>query len=279
MKTFANNLQKVQECCFFTCFSGVHLASKINNVQHWIDGIKIVLQKEKRRQIYMKVVPVISILLMILVFSAFMTNPSFNGITPGCAGGGCHSLQSGLISVTPLNNLQLQVAVSGVSAGKEVAGELVNANNQVVHFVNSTNDNPFILTAPQTGQYTVNAGFKSPALRWSSATINLSPTTLNIPTPTATGSTIELFPNHPNPFNLETVIRFSLPRPARVELEVYTVHGQLIKRLTGGHLPTGIHSLKWNGRDDEGRPCPSGIYLFQIKSDDHRVVRSMILSK
>jgi hypothetical protein len=227
----------------------------------------------------MKILPALTILLFVLSFYAFMSNPSFNGNSPGCAGGGCHSLQSGLISVTPLNNLQLQVTVSGVTAGKEVAGELVDSNDQVVHFINSTQNNPFILTAPQNGQYTINAGFKNPALRWSSTTIYLSPTNLNIPTPTNTSSTIELFPNHPNPFNLETVIRFSLPRPARVELEVYTVHGQLIKHLTSGHLPAGIHSLKWNGRNNDGLPVPSGVYLCQIKSGEQRLVRSMILSK
>jgi len=227
----------------------------------------------------MKVHTLIYMLSVLMLSSIAFVKPSFNGTTPGCAGSNCHSQQTGIVSLTPLSNLQIQVTVSGVQSGKKVAGELIDANNNVVDVIDQTTANPFILTAPQTGNYTVNAGFKDPSEQYGTANISLAPTGIQIPTPVRALTTFELYPNHPNPFNSETIIRFSLPKAARVELTVYNVHGQFIRHLTDDQYPAGIHSLRWNGRDEEGRPCPSGIYLYQIKSGDHRVARSMILSK
>jgi len=214
-----------------------------------------------------------------LALSAASTNPSITGATPGCSGGNCHNLQPGIISLIPLTNLQIQVMVSGVKSGETVAGELVDGNNNVVDVIDQTTTNPFILTAPQVGTYTVNAGFKEPSRAFGTADISLTPTGIQIPAPAHALNTFELYPNHPNPFNNETIIRFSLPKEARVELSIYNVHGQFIKHLLDELYPAGIHSLRWNGRNDDGLPCPSGIYLCQIKSGDHRLVRSMILSK
>ena len=227
----------------------------------------------------MKVHSLIYIALVLLLSSIALVKPSFNGTTPGCSGGGCHNLQSGIVSLTPLTNLQIQVTVSGVQSGKRVAGELVDGNNNVVDVIDQTNTNPFVLTAPQVGDYTVNAGFNDPSRVYGSANISLTPNGIQIPAPTRALTTFALYPNHPNPFNNETIIRFSLPKEARVELTVFNIHGQFIKHLTDELYPAGIHSLRWNGRDDDGLPCPSGIYLCQIKSGDHRLVRSMILSK
>ena len=39
---------------------------------------------------------------------------------------------------------------------------------------------------------------------------------------------LELFQNHPNPFNPTTTIRFDLPEKARVDLSVYNLVGQQI---------------------------------------------------
>ena len=111
--------------------------------------------------------------LMLILFSPFnYAEPGFNGSTPGCGGSGCHSVQAGIVTLTQLSNNQVRVTVSGTSS--RVAGELVNVNGSVVAAINSTSTNPFILTAPSPGIYTVNAGFKNPSLRWASAQIDLT---------------------------------------------------------------------------------------------------------
>lgn len=91
---------------------------------------------------------------------------------PGCAGSGCHTSEGGIIKAEVLNNLQVRITVTGTTS--KVGGELVDASGNVVAVINSTSSNPFTLTAPSSGTYFVNAGFKNPSKKWgtTSAIIN-----------------------------------------------------------------------------------------------------------
>ncbi len=225
----------------------------------------------------MKVQFFIYISLLLSFSTTFLAQPSFN-TGPGCSGGNCHNLNTGALTLTALNNLQVSVKVNGVSGGKRLAGELVDANNNVVDVVNNTTSNPFILTAPQVGAYSVNAGYKSP-LNYGTATVEFTATSINIPTPSNARNTFELYPNHPNPFNHETIIKFSLPKTAQVDLTIFDINGRYIRQLASQYFPAGIHSLRWDGRNDQGSLVASGTYLCQIKSGEQRAVRSVIFAK
>ena len=105
----------------------------------------------------------------ILIFAVFtslflitFTNsqPDFNGTAPGCGGSGCHTSEAGIVTAEVLDNFQVRITLTGTTSN--VAGELVDAGGNVVAVNNKTSSNPFILTAPSAGTYTVNAGFKSP---------------------------------------------------------------------------------------------------------------------
>jgi cytochrome c peroxidase len=67
--------------------------------------------------------------------------------------------------------------------------------------------------------------------------------------------------NYPNPFNAQTAIAYELAQPAQVEIRVYNVLGQPLRRLFLGWQPAGSHLIYWDGRDDAGRPVSSGPYL------------------
>jgi len=114
----------------------------------------------------------IAIALSLLVIPYVLSEPSFNGSSPRCAGSGCHSFSDGIVSVTVLNNFQVEVLLSGTTS--KVGAELVDENGNVVAFINSTSSNPFILTAPSEGTYTVNAGYKNPSRDWDSTLVTLS---------------------------------------------------------------------------------------------------------
>lgn len=122
----------------------------------------------------------LSVALAMIIIPVILSRPDFNGTTPGCSGSGCHTLQSGLVSATVLSNQQVQITLSGATG--KVAGELVDANGTVVAVINSTSSNPFILTAPSSGTYTVNAGYKSPSYKWGTTTVEI------ISAPSAPGS-------------------------------------------------------------------------------------------
>ena len=119
-----------------------------------------------------KISLLIAAIIVVLIIPLLLSQPSFNGSAPGCSGSGCHTLVDGIVSVTALDNLQVEITLSG-NTGK-VAGELVDQNGNVVTFVNSTNSNPFILTAPSAGTYRVNAGYKNPSRRWDSSMVSVT---------------------------------------------------------------------------------------------------------
>jgi hypothetical protein len=76
----------------------------------------------------------------------------------------------------------------------------------------------------------------------------------------------ELFSNYPNPFFKETQIEYQIPVPCDVLINVYNIHGQLIKTLVNENLPSGRHAIQWDGSDRNGNLIPSGIYVVQMKA-------------
>jgi hypothetical protein len=71
----------------------------------------------------------------------------------------------------------------------------------------------------------------------------------------------------PNPFRARTSLAFTLPRPGAARLEVFDVGGARVRTLRAGHLQAGAHSLGWDGRDDAGRPVPSGLYGLRLVAE------------
>lgn len=197
-----------------------------------------------------------------------ISKPSFNGTTPGCDGGGCHTLEEGKVSVLVTDSL-IQVTVTGTSG--DVAGELVDAGGTVVDFIDVTSSNPFTLTAPGPGDYTVNAGHSGP-LRWDSSSVTISATDVGENPLSLT--VFKLYDNYPNPFNPSTTIRFSLPQRSEIELVVYDALGNQIETLLTGDHEAGTYEV-----DFDATGLSSGIYFYQIRSASFTETRKLVLMK
>ena len=89
----------------------------------------------------------------------------------------------------------------------------------------------------------------------------------------------KLYQNHPNPFNPETTIRFSLPKKNQVELTIYNILGQKIRNLIYHNYPAGEHIVKWDGRDDYGNIINSAIYIYKIRAGVFTDIRKMTFMK
>ena len=90
-------------------------------------------------------------------------------------------------------------------------------------------------------------------------------------TPTGTDAveppSFRLTGNHPNPFNSETTITYSLSSPSKVDLRIYSVTGQQVRTLDSELHGAGTSSSIWDGRNDLGVPVASGMYYAVMRSD------------
>ena len=83
--------------------------------------------------------------------------------------------------------------------------------------------------------------------------------------------------NYPNPFNPQTNIDFSVPSAQNVTLEVYSLLGQKVKTLVDGHIEAGVHTVLWNGTNDNGVDVPSGVYFYRLSSDTFTQTNKMVM--
>jgi len=86
-----------------------------------------------------------------------------------------------------------------------------------------------------------------------------------------------LYANVPNPFNPVTKITFSMEEDANVNLSVYNVAGQLIRRLVNGYRLKGLYTEMWDGKDNNGNLVASGIYFYRLKTDSFSSSKKIVL--
>ena len=93
----------------------------------------------------------------------------------------------------------------------------------------------------------------------------------------AAPSTVALGANYPNPFNPATTIPLAVPAGAgEVDLTIYNVLGQPVRRVWNGPLAAGEHRLGWDGRDEQGQSVAAGVYLMRLHVGDHTRIRKMV---
>ena len=85
------------------------------------------------------------------------------------------------------------------------------------------------------------------------------------------------FHNYPNPFNAGTSIKFRLGRDANTSIYVFNNRGQKVLTLAQQYYPAGVHSIKWDGRDQRGNEVASGIYYLTISTNKFKSTKKMML--
>ncbi|NQV19370.1 MAG: T9SS type A sorting domain-containing protein, partial [Armatimonadetes bacterium] len=82
--------------------------------------------------------------------------------------------------------------------------------------------------------------------------------------------------NYPNPFNPNTTIYFTAED---AEICIYNIKGQKVEQFVRNQLPSGQHSVVWDGRDESGELVSSGIYFYKLKAGNLEKTKKMILLK
>lgn len=84
---------------------------------------------------------------------------------------------------------------------------------------------------------------------------------------------------YPNPFNPDLTIRYGLQTPTQTEIYITNTKGQLVKTIHSGHREAGFYTYLWDGRDNLGRQCSSGLYLIRMQAGKQSFTRKAILAK
>lgn len=109
--------------------------------------------------------------------------------------------------------------------------------------------------------------------KFTSEPIGIHPVSTEIP------KQFTLFQNYPNPFNSETKIRFEIPSVNQrnafdTKLIIYNALGQEIVTLVNEQLQPGVYEVNWDASD-----FPSGIYFYELKTDDFTQTKKLVLLK
>jgi hypothetical protein len=83
-----------------------------------------------------------------------------------------------------------------------------------------------------------------------------------------------LLQNYPNPFNPNTTIRFRIPEPNLVKLEIFNILGQQVRTLVNDFYEAGTHHVRFNSSG-----LSSGVYFYRIESGNYIDVKKMLLLK
>ncbi len=111
----------------------------------------------------------------------------------------------------------------------------------------------------------------------------------------------ELSQNYPNPFNPVTRIQYTVGSrqaplhtthgkaadgsqfivhsPVHTTLTIYNILGQKVRTLVDELKSAGNHEVIWDGKDENAKEVTSGIYFYQLKTEDFTATKKMILLK
>ena len=80
--------------------------------------------------------------------------------------------------------------------------------------------------------------------------------------------------NYPNPFNVSTTIRFGLPEPQPVKIQIFDITGRRVTTLRNQEFSAGYHNVIWNASENA-----SGVYFCLITTPNRRMTQKMVLLK
>jgi photosystem II stability/assembly factor-like uncharacterized protein len=86
--------------------------------------------------------------------------------------------------------------------------------------------------------------------------------------------TVNLLQNYPNPFNPGTTIAFELSHPAEVRIFVYNLLGEQVAKVAENPYSAGRHQVAFTADN-----LPSGVYFYELKTENTVKLKKMVLLK
>jgi hypothetical protein len=80
--------------------------------------------------------------------------------------------------------------------------------------------------------------------------------------------------NYPNPFNQSTTITYTMPQEGRVTMKIFDILGNEIRMLINEERQAGRYVVNFNAA-----MLPSSLYFYELRVNEYRAIRKMILLK
>jgi len=80
--------------------------------------------------------------------------------------------------------------------------------------------------------------------------------------------------NYPNPFNAQTIIKYSIAEKLQVRLEIFDLLGRQIENIDDGEKAPGRYQITW-----DASAMPSGIYFYRLNAGNENKTGRMVLLK
>ncbi|MCA9758859.1 MAG: T9SS type A sorting domain-containing protein [Candidatus Eisenbacteria bacterium] len=89
----------------------------------------------------------------------------------------------------------------------------------------------------------------------------ITPPTSQVPDEEVREHGTRIEPNLPNPFADWTLLIYRVEEECEVFFSIYDVNGREVAFLDAGVQSAGIHSIRFDARNEQGQPLPAGIYF------------------
>jgi photosystem II stability/assembly factor-like uncharacterized protein len=80
----------------------------------------------------------------------------------------------------------------------------------------------------------------------------------------------------PNPVLENADIAFSVPVNDLISLQMYDAKGSLVKNLIEDRKHKGHYLVRWQGKDNQGKYLPSGVYFCHLKTSKESITKKII---
>ena len=87
-------------------------------------------------------------------------------------------------------------------------------------------------------------------------------------------SQINLLNIYRNPFNTTVNFNIEINSPGQININTYSINGNLIESIYDGFISSGTHSFQWNAVN-----YPSGLYIINLTQDKNSISKKVVLLK
>ncbi|MDD2890689.1 MAG: C1 family peptidase [bacterium] len=77
-------------------------------------------------------------------------------------------------------------------------------------------------------------------------------------------NTVQTLIISPNPSQSRVSVSFSLPKAAKITINIFDKSGRFVYTLANKELKAGKHTIKWDGRDINGKQVSAGTYFYRM---------------